>query len=241
MPIAGRGSRFHRDGIVQPKPLIDLFGRPFFWWAVESLRRVVPVRELVFVVLREHIRHFGIDDRIRAYYPEAVIVDLPDVTSGAAETAALGAGALRGRSPIAVNDCDHAFAAPSLPSLLPHLCGEAAGALLGFRATSPAYSYAALDAQGDVSGTVEKQAVSPFAIAGCYLFSGGDVFLQHYDSYRRDCPYDELFVSGIYNAMIAAGQRVLFQELGAHVSFGTPAELAGATRDRLGFMAGEQV
>ncbi|MDP9412820.1 MAG: hypothetical protein M3Q08_01745 [Pseudomonadota bacterium] len=35
MPMAGRGSRFAREGILQPKPLVDLGGKPFFWWATD--------------------------------------------------------------------------------------------------------------------------------------------------------------------------------------------------------------
>src|SRR4029079_9269418 len=41
MPMAGRGSRFVRAGRAEPKPLIDVAGRPAFWWAAESVRRAV--------------------------------------------------------------------------------------------------------------------------------------------------------------------------------------------------------
>ena len=64
MPMAGRGSRFRVRGYPVPKPLVDLFGRPFFEWAVESVRRVLHVQEMVFVVLREHIDLFAIDEAI---------------------------------------------------------------------------------------------------------------------------------------------------------------------------------
>ena len=48
MPMAGRGSRF--AGVeALPKPLIELGGKPFFWWAVESVKRLGIVDEMVFV------------------------------------------------------------------------------------------------------------------------------------------------------------------------------------------------
>ena len=67
MPMAGRGSRFAREGILQPKPLVDLAGKPFFWWAVESVRRAVEIEQMVFVVLEEHEREFAISDRIHSF------------------------------------------------------------------------------------------------------------------------------------------------------------------------------
>lgn len=219
MPMAGRGSRFARDGRATPKPLINLKGRPFFWWASESLRRSAEVDEMVFVVLAEHCRDHAIDQRILDYYPRARIVALPEVTSGAAETAALGAKALESEGPIAVNDCDHAFVVRDLAA-----ASDAQGALICFRSDNPAYSYARLDAEGAVAGSVEKQAVSPFAIAGCYLFASADLMLGLYDDYVRDCPYHELFVSGLYNLIAARGGRISRLDARRHVSFGTPEE-----------------
>src|SRR5687767_5288262 len=109
MPMAGRGSRFAKEGISVPKPLIDLGGRPFFWWAIESVACALPLKQIVAVVLEEHVAQFGIDAAIRSYYPEASIIALPEVTRGAAETAARGVRGLDSRGPLAINDCDHAF------------------------------------------------------------------------------------------------------------------------------------
>jgi len=219
MPMAGRGSRFARGGENRPKPLIPLRGRPFFWWASESLRRFANVDEMVFVVLAEHCRDHAIDRRILEYYPAAKVVALPEVTSGAAETAALGAKAQQSRGPIAINDCDHAFVGSDGATT-----SDAQGGLICFRSDSPAYSYARLDAGGAVAGTVEKQVVSPFAIAGCYLFAGADQMLELYEEYARDCPYDELFVSGLYNLILARGGSIARHDADRHISFGTPEE-----------------
>jgi dTDP-glucose pyrophosphorylase len=236
MPMAGRGSRFRHAGTVVPKPLVKLWGRPLFWWSTESVRRSVRVRELVFVVLAEHVEQFAIDATIRDFYPSARIVTLPGVTSGAAETAAIGIAALVTTGPLAVNDCDHAFRADGLQWIVDRLRGRVQGALLGFRAHSPAYSYVRLDGDGRVIETVEKQVVSNFAIAGCYLFADGQMFLDRYAEYRQVCGYDELFVSGVYNAILRAGGEVLCHELAEHVSFGTPDEHERVGREDLNFL-----
>ena len=229
MPMAGRGSRFAAVGIAEPKPLIALAGRPFFWWAVESIGRSVPIRELVCVVLEEHVRDFAIDRRIYELYPEARVVSIAHVTAGAAETAAIGLEALSSPGPVAINDSDHAFFCPDLADAAAALENGLDGALISFRSQDPAYSYVQLDADGGVSGTVEKQPASPYAIAGCYLFSDASVFRSAYREYRLDCPYDELFVSGIYNGLIASGASVGRYLATRHLSFGTPEELAQVT------------
>ena len=235
MPMAGAGSRFSASGEMKPKPLIEIGGRPLFAWAADSVLRTVAVREIVFVVLQAHVVEHGIDEAIRRRYPEARIVAIAEPTSGAAETAAIGVDALTSDGPIAINDCDHAFLAPRLEELARALDGGNAGALVGFVSDNPAYSFVRLDPHDAtlVIGTMEKERVGPFAIAGCYLFRDQGVFSDALAQYRRECPYPELFLSGLYNVLCAGGGTVRFQQLAAHLSFGTPAELARVTPEAL--------
>jgi dTDP-glucose pyrophosphorylase len=239
MPMAGRGSRFRVRGYPVPKPLVDLFGRPFFEWAVESVRRVLHVQEMVFVVLREHIDLFAIDEAIRVRYPEAKIVAISDTTSGAAETAAIGLDAVQGNLPIAINDCDHAFDGRGLEAIVAALRTDAAAAIVGFRSNNPAYSFVHFDQRGHVAGTAEKQVVSQSAIAGCYFFNCPDTYRKQFNFYRDHCPYPELFVSGLYNNLAARDEKILYQELLKHLPFGTPEEVDALRREDFDFLRGE--
>ncbi len=224
MPMAGRGSRFSAAGVSVPKPLVDLAGRPFFWWAVESVQRATLVDEIIFVILEEHQIQHQLGDIIRSFYPQAKIRAISDVTSGSAETALLGAEWTRPNHPIAVNDCDHAFIAGDLDTCVANLAHESA-ALLTFRSDRPSYSFAKLDPAGQVIGTVEKEVASNFAIAGCYLFASTSLFAEVYEAYKRDCPYSELFISGMYNLILEQGGKVGLHVLEEHFPFGTPGEL----------------
>lgn len=225
MPMAGRGSRFAREGIRQPKPLVPLEGMPFFWWAVESVRRAAAIERMIFVVLQEHVAEWKLDRCIQDFYPEAEIVAIPEVTAGSAETAALGAAAASAELPIVINDCDHAFLAPPMDDAACRL-QRCAAMLMTFRSQSPNYSYVRLGPMGEVTGTVEKQVVSDFAIAGCYLFRSPGLFLRQFQRYVQNCPYSELFISGLYNQMLAEDFPVERIELEEHFAFGTPDEYA---------------
>lgn len=240
MPMAGRGSRFASVGENLPKPLIDLGGQPFFRWAAESVLRRVPVRQIVFLVLEEHVARHDIADRIRAYYPDATVIRIPEPTAGAAETAMLGVAALDRDGPIAINDCDHAFLAPALGDLVAELENGAAGGLVGFVSRNPAYSYTRLadDDATRVLGTVEKQCIGPYAIAGCYLFRDRAVITRAFARYRTECPYGELYLSGLYNVLADDGETIRFRQLDRHFSFGTPEELACLPRTAFDVLSG---
>jgi dTDP-glucose pyrophosphorylase len=226
MPMAGRGSRFGKGGVCAPKPLRTLWGRPFFWWATESARRAFDIVETVFVLLQEHVKDFAIQEQIRSVYPDARFVIVPEVTRGAAETAMLGVDALEFSGPLIVNDTDHAFIAAGAESIVDGLEDGISAALLTFHSTNPAYSYARLSEDGDVIGTAEKQVISEDAIAGAYLFADPQTYRRAYQGYQAECRYHEVFISGLYDRLIAAGGRVELCRLEDHISFGTPEELA---------------
>ena len=60
MPMAGGGTRFKKEGIMLPKPLIELDGHPFFFWATQSIAKFIDIDNLIFVVLKEHIENYKI-------------------------------------------------------------------------------------------------------------------------------------------------------------------------------------
>ena len=220
--MAGRGSRFFEDGFVQPKPLIEIHGAPFFYWAARSIEKNIPLDGITFVVLKEHIRDFGLEARIRAYWPDARIVALDEVTPGAAVTCRKGCEDLPDGVPLLFNDCDHLF----LCRAFEDFCR----ALLTFPSDSPAYSYLQYGANGLVCRTVEKQVVSHDAICGAYYFKDKATYLSACEEYLHTCRYKEFFVSGVYNVLAGRGRAVRGFATDLHLPFGTPAEYALAER-----------
>lgn len=232
MPMAGRGSRFFENGFVMPKPLIEINGKPFFYWATQSVARFVDCADITFVVLKEHVRDFDIENAIRRYYPDARFVVLPEVTAGAAVTCLKGAESLPEGEPLLFNDCDHLFCCTAFNNFC--RAGDFAsgpdGALLTFPSDSPAYSYLQYGPDGNVCRTVEKQVVSRDAICGAYYFRDRAVYTEACGVYLKNCEYKEFFVSGIYNVMAARGKKVRGLATDLHLPFGTPAEYAAAER-----------
>jgi hypothetical protein len=203
--------------------MIQLGGKPFFYWATRSVLSQLPRTRLVFVVLQDHVDGFGIDAQVKEYFPEAQILAIPEVTSGSLETV-LKVGALASEGPVLINDCDHAFSYSRLRQAIAALEQGADGFLSHFRSTTPHFSFAAYDAQGRLKQTAEKVAISDRAIAGLYGFRSMHAIEAAANSYVRNCPYPELFVSGLYNDIVAAGGEVRGFDLDLHIPFGTPEE-----------------
>jgi len=231
MPMGGAGSRFFKNGFVQPKPLIEINDKPFLYWATNSLVQYVDVADLTFVVLQEHIDKFNIDEVIHQYYPDAKIVKIPHVLNGAVLTSMEGAKSIHDDLPIIFNDCDHMFKC----SEFNHFCdnnidSDIDGALLTFKSTDPKYSFLQMDKDGNVIKTVEKKAISDNAICGAYYFKNKDIFLDNATEYLEKCNYSEYFMSGVYNVMADKKMRIANFTCDSHLSFGTPDEYYAAEK-----------
>jgi len=225
MPMCGAGSRFAVRGFHEPKPLLPIQGKPFFYWSAESVRACVEPDSITFVILREHVNKFALDQVIRSYYPDARLVVLDETPPGAVLTCMAGIEGLPEDEAVIFNDCDHLFRAPDFSRFCADgFPGTPAGALLTFESTEPKFSFLEMDAQGHVTRTVEKVAVSTHAICGAYYFSDPRTFREAADVYLKHCSYSEYYLSGVYNELAAAGKTVVHFPVSLHIAFGTPEE-----------------
>lgn len=171
MPMGGGGTRFGNHGFNVPKPLIEIYGRPFFFWATQSLVKYIDIETLSFVVLKEHVEKFKIDQKIQEFYPCAYIYIIPEVLSGAVLTCKEGITNIVDGQPIIFNDCDHLFRCKSFYEF----CNKQEfnsidGGLLTFKSRDPQFSFVSYDEKGYVKRTVEKQVISEDAICGVTIF-----------------------------------------------------------------------
>lgn len=223
MPMGGAGSRFFRNGYMQPKPLISIHGKPFLYWATMSIMKYVSIADLTFIVLKQHIDEFGIDKEIKCYFPEANIIVIPEILPGPVYTALKGIENIEDDSPVIFNDCDHMFRCSEINDVFNKSQLLEDGALLTFESEEPQFSYVRYEAE-KIVGTVEKKVVSNHAICGAYIFKNASVFKSAAEKYVSNCPYNECFMSGIYNILCDEGKTVKDYLLDFHVEFGTPEE-----------------
>ena len=224
LPMGGAGSRFYKNGYMQPKPLIEINGKPFFYWASMSIMKYIDIADLTFVVLKQHVDEFKIDKVIEKFFPQARIEILPEILPGPVFTSLKGIESIRDDAPIIFNDCDHMFKCMALNNMLNSQSERIDGALLTFESQKPHFSYIRYGVNGDITGTVEKEAVSTHAICGAYYFRSANLFRDIAAEYIKSCPYKETFLSGMYNVMCQHQMYIKDYLVDFHVEFGTPEE-----------------
>lgn len=228
MPMGGRGSRFTDDKFQLPKPLIIINDKPFFYWSTISIIKYVEIASLTFVVLKEHVEKFRIDEEIIKYFPTAIIVTIPDVLPGAVLTCLEGIKHIDDDNPIVFNDCDHMFKCTDFYNYCYKDDFDVDGALLTFLSNEPKFSYLILNENNEVAGTIEKIVMSDKAICGAYYFKNKKIFEESVAEYLLECNYSEYFVSGVYNIMTKKNMKISNFQVDWHLAFGTPDEYNSA-------------
>ena len=230
--MAGEGSRFLKEGWTIPKPLIELKGVPLFKRAIGSVTIVGAPMKYSFIVRKEHIDRYHIDDQIKAILPEANIFFVEKTTRGAVETCLMAESAISEEDSIVVMDCDLEFCSKGyvedIKSILEKPVERVNGGMLvSFESTEPRYSYAEVDDNMIVKRTAEKEVISNHALCGAYFFSTAKSFLRVAHKLLNEPVFNkpEYYVSLLYNYLISEGETIKLATMEEYYSYGTPEEL----------------
>ena len=230
--MAGEGSRFLKGGWTTPKPLIELKGVPLFKRAIGSVAVEGAPMEYSFIVRKEHIDRYHIDEQIKAILPEANVFFVEKTTRGAVETCLIAEDAIGEENAIVVMDCDLEFRSKAyvagIKEILQQPADEANGGMLvSFESTEPRYSYAEVDDNMIVKRTAEKEVISSHALCGAYFFSTAQGFLRAAHRLLDEPIFTkpEYYVSLLYNYLLADGETVRLATMEEYYSYGTPEEL----------------
>ena len=85
VPMAGRGSRFAKEGYALPKPLIDVNGKHMIEVVINNLTPKCDHR-FIFVCQNEHIEKYNLDTVFRKVCKNFEVIGIDGVTEGAAIT-----------------------------------------------------------------------------------------------------------------------------------------------------------
>lgn len=230
--MAGEGSRFLKEGWTTPKPLIELHGIPLFKRAIGSVAVEGAPMKYSFIVRKEHIDKYHIDEQIKVILPEANVFFVEKTTRGAVETCLIAESVIDDADGIVVMDCDLEFRSKGytegIKTILQKPVEQANGGMLvSFESSEPRYSYAEVDEEMIVKRTAEKEVISNHALCGAYFFSTGKGFLSAAHKLLNEPVFTkpEFYVSLLYNYLLANGETVRLATMEDYRSYGTPEEL----------------
>lgn len=197
MPMAGHGSRFVEQGYSLPKPLISVNGIPMFVHSERCLG--LDFSERVFITLKDH----DLKNEIRKWYSDAIVVEISEVTGGAAETILTASEHLNDED-IWICNCDqhiewdHVSVQKMIDNDIDML-----GLIATFQCSlrDKKWSYVLMDDKGHVIEVAEKKPISDTATVGCYYWRNG---LQFVESARqmiadKDKVNGEFYICPVYN------------------------------------------
>lgn len=106
LPMAGAGSRFSKKNYKDPKPLINVNGKPMIIQAVNCLPKT---SNQIFICQKEHLDSYELTENIKKYYKNSNIYGINYITQGQACTCELGLNNLNinNEIPILISACDN--------------------------------------------------------------------------------------------------------------------------------------
>ena len=239
MPMAGEGSRFKEAGYDVPKPLIKVDNKELYRHALDSINlnsQKIPIK-YTFIVRKEFIDIYHIDNEIRKYYPDANILFVEKTTRGALETLMIAKDLIDDNDYVISIDCDLKFECQNYIKQIYNkwLYDMDIPMVMTFYSNNPIYSFIKPVNKHYGNHLEEKNPISTYAIAGCYGLGLGKYLKEAAKQYINDyenkiIDTKELYLSGIYNyimKLINTYTQIIDMNMRTdHLwSFGTPYDL----------------
>ena len=224
IPMAGAGTRFQKAGYTFPKPLIEVRGKPMIQVVIENLNIDA---NYVFIVQKEHDEKWNIKSTLKLLVPNCKIVEVDQLTEGAACTVLLAKEHINNDAPLFMANSDQFVEWNSNEFMYKMNENNADGGIVTFRATHPKWSYAKIGEDGYVTEVAEKNPISNNATVGFYYWKNGSDFVKFAEQMiEKDVRVNnEFYVCPVFNEAIGDGRKIKTFEATKMWGLGTPEDL----------------
>ena len=224
IPMAGAGSRFTQAGYTFPKPLIDVQGKPMIQVVAENLNIKA---NFIYIVQKEHREKYNLDTLLNLVTPKCKVVEVEELTEGAACTALLAKKYIDNDSPLFFANSDQFVEWDSNEFFYKMNETEADGGIVTFRATHPKWSFAKTNEQGLVTEVAEKNPISDIATVGFYYWKHGSDFVKYAEQMIKNNVRvnNEFYVCPVYNEAIKDNKEIRTFDISKMWGLGTPEDL----------------
>jgi len=178
VPMAGRGSRFAKEGYIDPKPLIPLNDKRMIEVVINNLKPNQP-HKFIFICQKEHVEKYNLSNKLNEWAPGCEIIAIDGITDGAACTVLCAKEFINNDQPLMIANSDQ-WIDIEIDDYLKYMeQEELSGLIMTMSANDPKWSYAELNNNGKVIRVVEKEVVSEEATVGIYNFRHGADFCRN--------------------------------------------------------------
>jgi choline kinase len=225
VPMAGLGDRFRKEGYNNIKPLIEVNGKTFIEWSVETLGID---GKFIFVILEEH--KTLLEKHLKELRKDCIIYTVPKLTNGTAETCLYAKEHINNDSPLIITNSDQLMEWNSDRYIEYLNKNDPDSNVVTFNCDSDRSSYIELDENGYGKRLTEKEVISDNALVGIHYWKKGKYFVDSAEELinRNIRIKNEYYISLTYNILIEKKLNVTSYKLNEnekYISLGTPNEL----------------
>lgn len=208
--MAGAGSRFAQAGYENPKPFIDVAGKPMIVRVLENLQ--YPNANYILIARREHIeKENQLVKTILEKY-KTTIIPIEKLTEGTASTILYSRNLVRNNTPLVIANSDQIVDFDFEQYVNNAIERKLDGSILTFTdlEKNPKWSFVKSNSNGDVTEVREKRAISNEATVGIYLFSRGEDFVEGAVQMiiENDRVNNEYYTCPVYNYLIRENKKI---------------------------------
>lgn len=232
IPMAGRGSRFSDAGYTFPKPLIEIQGKPMIQWVINCLNMEA---NYIFIIQKEHQKKYNLKSLLSTLKPNCKIVELDDVTEGAACTTLLAKKYINNDKPLIISNSDQYIEWDSNKTMYDFTNKNYDGGILSFEAYHPKWSYAKTDENNLVTEVAEKKVISKNATVGIYYWKKGSDYVNYAEKMikKNIRVNNEFYVCPVFNEAIKDKKKITISNIKEMHGLGTPEDLENFVQKKL--------
>ena len=227
---AGKGSRFKKEGLYTPKPLIKVFDNELLIWSLKSFN--LSSKDKVFITT--YIKHQArkkLEKKINNLYPKVQIfwLELREIPSGQLLTALKTIDYFNIEGAIVIHNCDtfYDFEISEINKLLET---NIFGIIPCFKSKGDHWSFAksSINDESLAIEVKEKVRISENCSVGTYIFNSAESLIFLCNEYFKNNDFEgkpEYYIAPIYQYAIDKKMKVKITKAKNVKVFGTPKEL----------------
>ena len=228
IPMSGIGKRFINAGYTDPKPIIEVDGKPM----IEHVIGMFPGETNISIIYNKN--HSTVPNVLRNICPLANIYKVEYTGQGPVETVLRIESEIDDRDEVIVSYCDYGTKW-DYPKFLHKMRSEKAdGGIACYKGFHPHNlgpdMYAFVKEENGVATAIQEKKcftdnkLNEYASNGTYYFKSGAIMKKYFRSLEERVN-GELYVSLTYSKMISDGLKVIVFEIEKMLQWGTPYDL----------------
>jgi dTDP-glucose pyrophosphorylase len=229
IPMAGLGSRFAKEGILTPKPLIKVNGKTLIEHSVESLG----IEGRYIFVTRQYDNpeyNTELTALLKKLKPDCLEVCLKEQTNGPVETCLAVKVHINNDVGLIVTNCDQRTEW-DIESFLENIRNtKMDGLVVTHNSNNIKHSYAKTANNGRITQIKEKEVISNQALVGVHYWKHGYDFVESCEELLKDNKINnkqDCYISETYNYLIKKKKDIYIHQVpdNSHVFLGTLADV----------------